>query len=152
MIAIFIAGITVTPLIHLLKRALVPVTLVLFGLSYWLLSEASSLWMVALGVFVIGFGQGTIYPILFNKTAEVAPMQRMTGAMSLLFAFTFIGQFSSPLIMSGVQALFQFDSLRGTFLLITIVMGIATVIFLFMMAKTKVAVTIAAHSRREQSK
>ncbi|MFD2613374.1 MFS transporter [Paenibacillus gansuensis] len=135
--AVFISGMMLTSLKRWLKKALVPVILFIFAGSYLLLHEAQSIWMIAVSVFIIGFANGTIFPILINKTSESVSLDRVTSAMSLLFSLTFIGQFSSPLVMNSIRAIFNFDSLRDTFFFMAIVLLISAIISLLVVMKPK---------------
>ncbi|WP_317981142.1 MFS transporter [Paenibacillus glycanilyticus] len=137
LLAVFIAGIMLTSLKLWFKKALVPVILLFFAGSYLLLHEAQSIWLVAVSVFIIGFANGAIFPILINKTSESVPLDRVTSAMSVLFGLTFIGQFSSPLVMNSIKKIFNFDSLRDTFLFMGVMLLLSAIISLLMVMKPK---------------
>ncbi|MDQ0875636.1 MFS family permease [Paenibacillus sp. V4I3] len=139
---VFLAGISVTRLLSILKKAVVPCILLIFGLSFLLLSQAHSIWLVAISVFMMGSGFGFVYPILLNKMAEAAPIGRMTAAVSLLSAFANLGQFISPLVIHGIQAIFHLNSIRNVFMIIAVHLGGSTVTLLCLSISGKKRVLI----------
>ncbi|MBP3965043.1 MFS transporter [Paenibacillus lignilyticus] len=125
---VFLAGITGTWTSGLMGKGAVPFVIVLLGAAFLLMSEAHSLWMVASGVGIVGFGFGLAYPILLNKMALAAPAEHRTLAVMLMTAFANLGQFISPLITNGIKSMFHLDSIRSVFLIIMFVLIISLVV------------------------
>jgi MFS family permease len=85
----------------------------LMGLGALILSMATSLPMMALGVVVVGLGLGPAMPnYIAYLMAAVSPSSR-GRASGLLTAAFFAGQFSSPIVLAPLVSLF---GLRGAFL------------------------------------
>lgn len=130
LIGTFAAGLAITSLTQLLGRVLVPFAFVVFGLGFLVESLAHSVLAAAMAVLLIGFAEGLFFPMMFNKTAEIVPKERMTSAFSILLACNYFLQFMCPLFMKGVQSLFHLSSTRGTFMLLAAAMGASMIVSL----------------------
>lgn len=73
---------------------------------------------------------GTVYPFLMNRTTEVSPLERVTFAISILFAFTYFGQFISPLIMKSLTYWFHLKSIREMFLFTAVMLSVFLLLYL----------------------
>ncbi|ANE48175.1 hypothetical protein SY83_19870 [Paenibacillus swuensis] len=136
-IFVFVAGITGTKMRHVFKKSIVSFILLLLGMALLLMSQANGLWMIALGVGLVGYGFGLAYPFLLNKMAEVAPMEHMTLAIMLMTAFANMGQFISPLITNGIQSLLHLESIRSVFIVFMILIGICLLISIVHTSRVK---------------
>ncbi|UUZ83118.1 MFS transporter [Paenibacillus sp. P26] len=118
LIGSFIAGLSLTTFAPVFGRMLAPLALMVMAVGFLTVSMAHSVWTVGIGVILLGFAQGFLFPLTFNKTAEIVPVASLPMGISLLLAFIYIFQFISPLFMKGIQVLFHFSSTRETFLLL----------------------------------
>lgn len=84
----------------------------LMGLGMLILSTASSLPMMALGVATVGVGMGPSMPNYMTYWMAVVPPSLRGRASGLLTMAFFAGQFASPLVSAPLVGAF---GLRGTF-------------------------------------
>jgi MFS family permease len=127
LIGVFVAGLVITLLTQVFGRMLVPFTLMVMAVGFLLISVAHSIWTAAIAVFLIGFAEGLLFPMTFNKTAEIVPKGSLTSAISVLLSCIYALQFISPLFMKGTQLLFHFSSSRETFMLVAAVLGLTMI-------------------------
>ncbi|MFC5451252.1 MFS transporter [Paenibacillus aestuarii] len=130
LIGVFIGGLAVTPLTGVFKKLLVPLNLALMASGFLLISSAHTVWTVALAVFLIGLGEGMLFPLSFIKTAEVVPKLVLTTGISILLASVYACQFLSPLFVKGVELLLHTDSTRGVFMAVAAALAATAVIYL----------------------
>ncbi|MDF2962293.1 MAG: hypothetical protein K0S39_4028 [Paenibacillus sp.] len=130
LIGVFVAGLVITSLTHMVRKMLVPLTLMVMGIGFLLISMAKSVWTMAIAVFLIGFAEGLLFPMTFNKTADVVPKGSLTTAISLLLSCIYAFQFISPFIMKSIQLLFHFSSNRETFMLVAGALGLTTICYI----------------------
>lgn len=130
LIGVFIGGLAVTPLSGVVKKTLVPINLVFMAAGFLLISSAQTVWMVALAVFLIGLGEGMLFPLSFIKTAEVVPKLGLTTGISILLACVYACQFLSPLFVKGIEVLLHTDSTRGVFMAVAAALAVTAAIYL----------------------
>ncbi|WP_042160824.1 MFS transporter [Paenibacillus gorillae] len=140
LIGAFIGGVSVTVLSTFFGKKLVPVLLITMAAGFAVFAIAHSVWTAALAVLLIGFAEGLLFPLTFNKTAEIVPAERLTAAISILLSFVYAFQFFTPLFMQGVQTMFHLDSSRQAFMLIAEAL-IAAVILYFIFVRVNRAKT-----------
>ncbi|TPG70506.1 hypothetical protein EEL31_19830 [Brevibacillus laterosporus] len=111
------------------KQALIPLVILLYGAAFVLISVTHLLSLVILSASLIGFGFGfgLVYPMLMGSIMEATPKSRLTSAISMLLIFTYLGQFVTPFVLNSIH-LIGVSTLRGTFLTLGIITGIAFVL------------------------
>ncbi|WP_156645445.1 MFS transporter [Lentibacillus sp. JNUCC-1] len=123
------------------KRLVIPVMLFGMGAAFLTLSLTNSVVLVIFSVCLIGFGQGSLFPILSLKALDSVPMHQADRAVALTSSFTFLGQFLSPVVLDGVGKIANRTSIRfqyGTlsiFILLTVLIST----FLIIRASQRVA-------------
>lgn len=108
------------------KKFVIPIMLFGMGMAFLILSFTHSITLVFISVCLVGFGQGSLFPIIVLKALDrVAPHQG-DRAVALTSSFTFLGQFLSPIILDGIGRIanqstvrFQYGTL-AVFILITV--------------------------------
>lgn len=94
------------------KQYVVPVMLLCMGIAFLLLSFTSSLILVMIAVCLVGFGQGTLFPIVTLKALDRVEMHQADRAVALTSSFTFLGQFLSPIVLDGIGKIFNTTTIR----------------------------------------
>ncbi|MCK4666015.1 MFS transporter [Candidatus Dependentiae bacterium] len=129
------AGLLLVGFARIFRKFAIPIAILLMGLGYFLLSGASSIWIIFVAVVVIGFGFGTIQPTIFLTVQRIAPPNARAFAMAIVGSSIFLGQFISPIVMKGVVTIFNQDSFQFRFLALAFALGgagiLAIIISLF---------------------
>ncbi|WP_274653193.1 MFS transporter [Paenibacillus humicola] len=146
LISIFIAGLVFPLLTRLLRGAVVPLGLLLYGLGFLLVGAAHSVTSVGIAVFLIGFGQGIFFPLSFSKTAEAVPRDRITGGITVLLANIYVFQFLCPVFMNGVQKLLRFSASREMYLFLAAAMGVCVIVSLLIVGRGRAKQRSAAEA------
>ncbi|WP_438313009.1 MFS transporter [Sporosarcina sp. FA9] len=111
-----------------LKNYAIPIMLSGMGVAFLLLTFTYSVPIVMLSVCLIGFGQGSLFPILVLKALDSVPFHQADQAIAVTSSFIFLGQFLSPIVLDGIGKLanqdsirFQYGALSVTILIIVII-------------------------------
>src|SRR5699024_7782362 len=72
----------------------------------------NSLSLVILIFCLVGFGQGSLFPILVLKALDSVPLHQADQAVAMTSSFTFLGQFLSPVVLDGIGKLANTDNIR----------------------------------------
>lgn len=76
-----------------------------------LLSVAShGMWAMLSGCVIGGFGYGVLQPLIYEKTADIAPPGRSTMALSLVMSVNYLAILVCPFIVDFVRRLFHTES------------------------------------------
>lgn len=117
-----------------LKKFIIPVMLFGMGIAFLTLTFTNSVFLVIVSVCLVGFGQGSLFPVIVLKALDSVPAHQSDRAVALTSSFTFLGQFLSPIVLDGIGKIvnnsairFQYGTLAFTIL---IVVGISTVMIL----------------------
>jgi len=100
-----ISGIFLSRITEFLRRFLFPVTILLMGVGFGILGNATSLFMIFVAVVVVGLNFGVIQPSIFLFVQKYAPPQARAMGMAVVGSSIFFGQFISPIILGGVAAI-----------------------------------------------
>lgn len=110
------------------KNYVIPVMLFGMGLAFLSLSFTSNVILIMISVCFIGFGQGSLFPILVLKALDNTPAHLADRAVAMTSSFTFLGQFLSPVVLDGVGVIantssirFQYGTLASVILFIVII-------------------------------
>jgi MFS family permease len=94
------------------KKFVVPVMLFAMGIAFLILTFTHNVPLVMLSVCMVGFGQGSLFPIITLKALDRVEFHQADRAVALTSSFTFLGQFISPLILDGVGKMFHINAIR----------------------------------------
>ncbi|MFD2614823.1 MFS transporter [Paenibacillus gansuensis] len=115
---VFLAGVFGPRMTAFLRGSSALLILALLGSGFLLLGLANALWIVIIGVGLVGFGFGLSYPILLSRMAEAAPIEHKALAVMLMTGFANAGQFVSPLVSNGIQTMLGRNSIQSVFLIL----------------------------------
>lgn len=110
------------------KNYVIPVMLFGMGIAFFTLSFTSNIVLIMISVCFVGFGQGSLFPILVLKALDNVPTHLADRAVAMTSSFTFLGQFLSPIVLDSVGKIanttsirFQYGTLSITILLIVLI-------------------------------
>jgi len=113
-----------------LKKFIIPVMLCGMGVAFLMLTFTNSVAIVIISVCLIGFGQGSLFPIIVLKALDRVSFQQADRAVAMTSSFTFLGQFLSPIVLDGIGQIFNNSAIRfqyGT--LAVVILAIVLVTF-----------------------
>jgi len=96
----------------LLKHMLKYVSVFFFGLSYFLLAEQNSQILTELALFLNGIGFGLLVPYFNVLVIHHSNKEKAVGLMAIMSMSLYLGQFSSPLILSLIRQIFGVEALK----------------------------------------
>lgn len=112
----------------LFKKFVIPIMLLGMGMAFLMLTFTNSLSLVIISVCLIGFGQGSLFPIIVLKALDSVSFSLADRAVAITSSFTFLGQFLSPIVLDGVGKMvdntairFQYGTLAITILVIVFI-------------------------------
>lgn len=106
-LAIMLPGLFLGRIIRLLKSNTNLLSLALMTLGLGLFSYAHTEWMMLLAALLTGFGYGVMQPIIYDKTATIAPPRSATLALSFVMAMNYLAVMICPFILSLLHTLFH---------------------------------------------
>ena len=117
----------------ILKRFVIPVMLLSMGSAFLILSFTNSVPLVIISVCLVGFGQGSLFPIIVLKALDHVPLHQSDQAVALTSSCTFLGQFLSPIVLDGIGSLanhtdirFQYGTLATVLLIVVLIVSVKT--------------------------
>src|SRR5690625_2643190 len=112
-----------------LKKFIIPIMLFSMGLAFFMLSITNSVVVVILSVCLVGFGQGSLFPIITVNALDRVAFHQADRAVALTSSFTFLGQFLSPIVLDSIGKVannvtirFQYGVLSVSILVIVMVL------------------------------
>lgn len=103
------------------KKFVIPIMLFGMGLAFLMLTFTNSVPVVILSVCLVGFGQGSLFPIITLKALDHVEFHQADRAVALTSSFTFLGQFYHPsslivLARSRITRRLDFNMVHSRFL------------------------------------
>ncbi|MHA6261205.1 MFS transporter [Sporosarcina sp. CAU 1771] len=118
-----------------LKKYIIPIMLFGMGLAFLLLTFTHSVPIIIVSVCLIGFGQGSLFPILVLKALDSVPLHQADKAIAVTSSFTFLGQFLSPILLDGIGKLANQESIRFQYGVLSITILIIVLISALMILR-----------------
>ncbi len=125
----FISSMFLNKLSYTFKHSKFSISTALMGLGFLVLSKSTSLIIVLIAAFMIGFGQGIIKPLLLVKTAESAPKFSNAFALSIVSSFILLGKFASPFALHNLGLALGNTNLRFIFYLVYLLLIFIAIAF-----------------------
>lgn len=94
------------------KKFVVPVMLAGMGIAFLMLTFTNSVSLVILSVCLVGFGQGSLFPIIVLKALDCVDLHQSDQTVAITSSFTFLGQFLSPIVLDGMGRIVNNDAIR----------------------------------------
>ncbi|ESU31913.1 hypothetical protein G3A_13950 [Bacillus sp. 17376] len=118
----FLGGLTLIGLKRKIKSFYVPVQVMLLGIGFGLVVFTQPLVLMGIGVLILGFGYGSLVPIIFDGVSKAANGAQAMIAMAIVQSFIYLGQFSSPHIHRIVSTSFGDGSVNYSYTVMAVVL------------------------------
>ena len=132
-----IPGLFINQIIGRLKSYTNVIALAMISCGLLFFTIIGGLYILTLGVVLIGFGYGIMQPIIYDKTADSVPPAQATYALSLVMVMNYISIITYPFLYQGFERLFSSDSSYFPFIFNTAA-GVAFTVFAFFRRHTKI--------------
>ncbi|AKL96683.1 arabinose efflux permease [Clostridium aceticum] len=112
-----VAGIIFGKVAACLKGFVIPVSVVMTGIGFLIISYPQGLNLILIAALIIGTGFGTAMPALMIKIAEITQKSTTTLAIAVVTSAMSLGQFVSPFVLSFIEGLFDISTGRFSFII-----------------------------------
>lgn len=107
-----ITSLTLAPLQDILKKYLLPASLLIMGAAFTMLSLTSSIPVILAATCCVGLAQGILFPLInIRAIGQVNPLNS-DRVIAVVSSCIYIGQFSSPLILDSIARLLGHPTIR----------------------------------------
>lgn len=120
-----------------LKKYMITVMLLGMGIAFLFLSFTNSIPLVIISVALIGFGQGSLFPLLVLKVLDKVVPHHSDRTIAITSSFTFLGQFLSPLVLDGVGKIAGVEAIRFQYGFLSVAIMIIVVINFIIVSRSK---------------
>lgn len=132
-IAIMIPGFFLPAVIRIFKSWTIPVALMFLCGGLFLGYLAHGVWLLGVSAAIMGFGYGTIQPVIYDKAVETAPGVKSTFALSLVLAMNYFAVTVAPFIVDFFKFILHAQGNLFPYLLNAIIIaGMLVVSIIFM--------------------
>lgn len=128
------------------QKFVIPVMLFGMGSAFILLTFTNSVALVIVSVCLIGFGQGSLFPIIVLKALDCVELHQSDQAIAMTSSFTFLGQFLSPIVLDGIGKLANQPSIRFQYGTLAVSIIAIVIIMLFIMLRSTKRLSPANYS------
>lgn len=129
-------GLFIDQIIERLKRNTNFIAMILISVGLILFAFKVGLFLLTIGVIIIGLGYGAMQPIIYDKTASKAPATRSIYALSLVMVMNYVAIVTYPFLLQLLQKIFNADSAYFPFVL-CMFLAVAFTIFTFFRRNTE---------------
>ena len=113
-----------------LKGGTILFGMILLTLGMLGIGLSSNLFQVVIGLVFVGVGMGIIPPMIYLQTSIVSSKNDVVLSLAIVSIFSFLGQFSSPIVNSIFQTIFNYHSVGSTFIISTIIGSITILVII----------------------
>lgn len=113
----FLTGLIYSTVKERLGSLTAPIGISIISLGMLSVGFANSSVVLGLSLFVVGIGLGITVPNIYFMTSLVANKRDVTISLAIVSAFSFLGQFSSPIIMRTIQNVFNYNAVNSPFII-----------------------------------
>lgn len=96
-----------------MKKKTIPLFLIFIG--FVLLSTSHQLYWIGIGIFLIGYGTGSLMPTHMLEATSAVSKEKASFSLAIITSCMFFGQFLSPLLSSTIQLVLSYESIRMPF-------------------------------------
>ena len=127
-IAASLAGVLFSQYTRKLNGRAFPLGFGLMAIGFLLVYAFSAFSLILVGMIIIGFGIGTLRPLIILRTSQVTPQGSMTSAFALVNSGFSLGQFISPFFYYAIASLFTIQDPSQNYLIAASIMLAAGVL------------------------
>ena len=114
-LAIMLPGMFLNNIISWLRNKINWVSLLCIGMGLLLIFLFRDPFMIGVGCIATGLGYGVMQPLIYDKTARIAPAEQATLALSFVMSVNYLAIMLCPFIVDGLEALFGIHGNRFPF-------------------------------------
>jgi MFS family permease len=137
-IAAALAGVLFSQYTRKLNGRAFPLGFGLMAVGFFLIFVSSAFSLILVGMIIIGFGIGTLRPLIILRTSQVTAPGSMTSAFALVNSGFSLGQFISPFFYFAITSIFTIQDPSQNYLIAASIMlaaGVLSVVGLSSRAK-----------------
>lgn len=101
-LAIMLPGLAINAIIRRVRSMTIFISLAMIVVGLLLVGTVPDVPLMTLGVIVTGIGYGILQPIIYDKTAIIAPPQLATKALSVVMTVNYIAVVACPFVVDFV--------------------------------------------------
>ena len=106
-LAIMLPGFVLNSVIRRVRSMTIFVSLVLVVVGLLLVGTIPDIPLMTLGVILTGVGYGVLQPIIYDKTAIVAPPDKATKALSVVMTVNYVAVVVCPFVVDFAKEIFR---------------------------------------------
>lgn len=125
----FFLGLVFHPIRTFLKDKTILFGMFVLTLGMLGIGLSNTLLEVSLSLVFVGFGLGIMPPMIYLQTSLVSSKNDVTLSLAIVSIFSFLGQFSSPIINNLIQRIFNYHSAGSPFV-ISAYIGVFTMVII----------------------
>ena len=112
-LSIMLPGIAINSIIRRVRSMTIFLSLCLIVIGLLLVGTIPDIPLMTLGVILTGVGYGVLQPIIYDKTAIIAPPQSATKALSVVMTVNYVAVVVCPFVIDFLTKIFQHH--KGSF-------------------------------------
>ncbi|MBR6656187.1 MAG: MFS transporter [Alistipes sp.] len=132
-LAIMLPGFVLNGIIRRLRSMTIFISLCLIVVGLLLVGTVPDIPLMTIGVILTGVGYGVLQPIIYDKTAIIAPPDAATKALSVVMAVNYIAVLVCPFVVDFVAKIMGQN--RSTFPFVASAILVAMVAFLSLLMR-----------------
>ncbi len=118
-------------IMSVLKQYIIPVMLLCMGGAFLILSMTNTVALVMVSVCLIGFAQGSLFPVITIKALNRVKTHQTDKSIAIITSFIFIGQFLSPVVLDLISKIANQTVVRFQFGALSLMILISMVVLFF---------------------
>lgn len=142
----FVTGLRFHSVKEFLRDATVMVGLLLMTIGMLGIAVFGNLIGVAISLLLVGIGLGILAPNIYLQTSLESSKKDVTLALAIAACFSFLGQFSSPILNEFIQDMFGYHDANSTFY---ISVGIGVFAMILVVLNKYIKVYVPNHIEQE---
>ena len=107
LLAIMLPGFALNTIIRRLRSMTIFVSLVAIVVGLLLVGTVPDIPLMTLGVILTGVGYGVLQPVIYDKTAIIAPPEAATKALSVVMTVNYVAVVVCPFVVDFAEKLFR---------------------------------------------
>jgi len=134
----FLVGIYFQSITKRLGSYAVFTALCVMGMGMFTVGEANNLVMIFAGAFLVGTGEGYLFPHIMNAVRATVPPKDSVRALAVMSSMLYLGQFLSPITIDALDALCFDPTTSQPFMVAWTLCAVAAAVSLGFTVKQKV--------------
>ena len=127
-LAIMLPGFMLNTIIRYLRSATIFISLVAMVVGLLLVGTVPDIPLMIVGVILTGAGYGILQPIIYDKTAIIAPPEEATKALSVVMTANYVAVVVCPIVVDFVEKFVHIKSESFPFVASAVVVGVVAIL------------------------